>query len=65
MAKLNATGLVVAALGIVIQIVGGIDYPAVPAGLVMLVVAAGLVASARWSWMPFVGGANEDDPQPD
>jgi hypothetical protein len=30
MAKLNVTGLLVAAAGIVIQIIGGIDYPVVP-----------------------------------
>lgn len=55
MAKLNATGLVVAAVGIAIQIIGGIDFPAVPPGLVILVVAAGLVAFARWRWVPYVG----------
>ncbi|MGH9270139.1 MAG: hypothetical protein ACRDZ2_02580 [Ilumatobacteraceae bacterium] len=55
MAKLNAAGLVVAAVGIVIQIVGGIDFPAVPPGLVIVVVAAGLVAYTRWGWVSYVG----------
>jgi hypothetical protein len=55
MTKLNATGLVVAAVGIVIPIIGGIDFPVVPPGLVIVVVAAALVASARWRWVPFVG----------
>ena len=76
MTKLNAIGFLVAAAGIVIQIIGGIDYPVVPPGLVILVVAAGLVTLARWSWVPFVGVlvplfllvggaiaiANEDEP---
>lgn len=76
MAKLNVAGLSVAAVAIVIQIVGGIDYPAVPPGLVLLVVTAGLVAFTRWPWVPYVGVvvplfllvggavaiANEDEP---
>jgi len=76
MTNLNAIGFLVAAAGIVIQIIGSIDYPAVPPGLVILVVAAGLVTFARWSWVPFVGVvvplfllvggtiaiANEDEP---
>jgi len=76
MTKLNAIGFLVAAAGIVIQIIGGIDYPVVPPGLVILVVAAGLVTFARWSWVPYVGVvvplfllvggaiaiANEDEP---
>jgi hypothetical protein len=75
-ARLNVTGLLVAAIGIVIQIIGGIDYPVVPPGLVIVVVAAALVASARWWWVPYVGVvvplfllvggtiaiANEDEP---
>jgi hypothetical protein len=55
MTKLDAIGFLVAAVGIVIQIIGGIDYPVVSPGLVILVVAAGLVTFARWSWVPFVG----------
>ena len=76
MTNLNAIGFLVAAAGIVIQIIGGIDYPVVPPRLVILVVAAGLVTFARWSWVPFVGVvvplfllvggtiaiANEDEP---
>jgi hypothetical protein len=76
MTKLNAAALLVAAVGIVIQIIGGVDYPVVPPGLVILIVAAGLVAVGRWSWVPFVGVlvplfllvggvvaiANEDEP---
>lgn len=76
MEKLNVTGLLVAAVGIVIQIIGGIDYPVVPPGLVILVVTAGLIAFARWWWVSIVGVlvplfllvsgpiaiANEDEP---
>jgi hypothetical protein len=53
--KLNVAGLLAAAAGIGIQIVAGVDYPTVPPGLIILVVAAGLVAYARWPWVPVVG----------
>jgi hypothetical protein len=54
--KLNVAGLVAAAAGIVIQIASGADYPTVPPGLIMLLVAAGLVAlGARWRWTTIVG----------
>jgi hypothetical protein len=76
MEKLNVTGLLVAAVGIVIQIIGGIDYPVVPPGLVILVVTAGLVAFAQRWWVSIVASivplfllvagpiaiANEDEP---
>jgi len=48
--RLAGTGLVLAAAGIVIQIAGGADYPVVPPGLVILVVAAALVLFAPWRW---------------
>ena len=55
-AKLNVAGLVVAAAGIVIQIASGADYPTVPPGLLILLVAAALVAlGARWRWTTIVG----------
>jgi hypothetical protein len=48
-------GLLTAGAGIVIQILSGADYPVVPAGLVILLVAAAIVASRfRW-WAPAVG----------
>jgi hypothetical protein len=54
--KLNVTGLVAAAAGIVIQIASGADYPTVPPGLIILLAAAGLVAlGARWRWTTIVG----------
>jgi hypothetical protein len=51
----NVAGLAMAALGIVIQIIGGVDYPTVPPGLIILVVAAGMVLFARWRWMLYAG----------
>jgi hypothetical protein len=54
--RLTVAGLVVAAAGIVIQIASGAEYPTVPPGLIILLVAAGLVAlGARWRWTPLVG----------
>jgi hypothetical protein len=54
--KLNVAGLVAAALGIVIQIASGADYPTIPPGPIVLLVAAGLVAlGARWRWTTIVG----------
>jgi hypothetical protein len=54
--KLNVAGLVAAALGIMIQIASGADYPTIPPGLIILLVAAGLVAlGARWRWTTIIG----------
>ncbi len=55
-ASITVAGLVVAAAGIVIQIASGADYPTIPPGLLILLVAAGLVALAtRWRWTMIVG----------
>jgi uncharacterized membrane protein len=54
-AKINIAGLLAAAVGIVIQIASGVDYPTVPPGLIILLVTAGLVAFARWAWVAIVG----------
>jgi hypothetical protein len=43
-------GLLLAAAGILVQIAGGADYPAVPPGLVILVVAAALVLLVPGRW---------------
>jgi hypothetical protein len=48
-------GMLVAVVGIVIQIVTGVDYPTVPPGPIVLLVAAGIVAVGRWRWSPIVG----------
>jgi len=43
-------GLVVAAAGIMIQYVSGVDYPTIPPGPVILLAAAAVVAFGPWSW---------------
>ena len=55
--KLTVAALLVAAAGFVIQIVSGVDVPTVPPGLVILLVAAGLIVFLPWRWMPVVGAA--------
>ena len=53
--KLTVSALLVAALGFTIQIVSGVEVPTVPPGLVILLLAAGLVAFGPWRWSPAVG----------
>jgi hypothetical protein len=48
--KVVVLGLVTAALGILVQIASGIDYPTVPPGLLILLIPAALVAWGRWRW---------------
>ena len=43
-------GLILAAVGIPIQIAGGVDYPTVPPGLMILAAAALLMLFAPWRW---------------
>jgi hypothetical protein len=47
-------GLIAAAVGIIVQILGGADYPPIPPGAILLVVAAVLFA-IRTRWTPVVG----------
>ncbi len=54
-ARLNAAGLVVAAAGIMIQYVSGVDYPTIPPGPIILLAAAAVVAFGPWSWAVRVG----------
>ena len=44
------SGLILAAVGIPIQIAGGVDYPTVPPGLLILTAAALLMLFAPWRW---------------
>lgn len=53
--KLTVAALLVAAAGFVVQILSGVDVPTVPPGLVIMLVAAGLVAFLPWRWLPVVG----------
>jgi hypothetical protein len=52
--KFAVTGLAAAAAGIIVQILGGADYPAIPPGALLLVAAAVLFA-IRTRWTPVVG----------
>jgi hypothetical protein len=54
-AMLSVVGLVVAAAGIIIQYVSGVDYPAIPPGPIILLAAAAVVAFGPWRWSPVVG----------
>jgi fucose 4-O-acetylase-like acetyltransferase len=48
-----AIALLVAAVGIVVQMLGGVaNYGVVPPGLVILVVSAGIVWFLPWRWSP-------------
>jgi hypothetical protein len=54
--KLNVTGMVTAAAGIIIQIASGSDlYPTIPPGPIILLAGAALVALGPWRWTPIVG----------
>ena len=55
--RLTVAALLVAAAGLVIQIVSGVDVPPIPPGLVIMVLAAALVAFSPWRWIPVVGAA--------
>lgn len=49
-------GLVLAAVGLVIQVISGVPgFPTIPPGPIILVVAAAFVALAPWRWAPIVG----------
>jgi hypothetical protein len=50
--KLTVAALVVAAIGVVIQIVAGHPYPTVPPVFFILLIPAGLIAFGRWWWAP-------------
>jgi hypothetical protein len=52
--KLTVVGLLVAAVGVVIQIVSRADYPTVPPVFFILLIPAGLIAFGRWRWTPVV-----------
>jgi hypothetical protein len=54
-ARLNAAGLVVAAAGIMIQYVSGVDFPTIPPGPIILLAAAAVVVFAPWRRAPAVG----------
>jgi FtsH-binding integral membrane protein len=54
--RLTVVALLIAAVGFVIQMVAGVtDTPTIPPGLVVILVAAGLVAFVSGRWMPLAG----------
>ncbi len=53
--KVTIAALLVAAVGIVIQLVSGVDFSQVPPGLIILLVAAALVAFGPWRRTPVAG----------
>jgi hypothetical protein len=48
--KVNVAAMVIAIIGIVIQIAAGVDYPPIPPGPIILAVAAGLAVFTRRRW---------------
>jgi hypothetical protein len=53
--RVTVVGLTLAAAGIVVLRLAGVTMPAVPPGLVLLIVAAVVVALVRRRWAPLVG----------
>jgi hypothetical protein len=53
--NITVIALLVAVVGIVVQIFSGVDYPTVPPGIVILLVAAAIVAFAPWRGAPIAG----------
>src|ERR687896_1275332 len=54
--RLTVVALLIAAVGFVTQLVAGVtDTPTIPPGLVVILVAAGLVAFVPGRWMPLAG----------
>lgn len=53
--KVTAAALLVASAGFVIQIASGVKVPPVPPGLVIMLLAAGLIVFGPWRWTPAVG----------
>ena len=53
-ARTQVTALIVAAAGIVVQIIAGVNYPAVPPGLIILLLAAALVLLVPWRWVSLI-----------
>ena len=54
--RLTVVALLIAAVGFVTQMIAGVtDTPTIPPGLVVILVAAGLVAFIPGRWMPLAG----------
>jgi hypothetical protein len=58
--KLTVAALVVATVGVVIQMVSGFPYPTIPPVFFIQLVPAALIGFGRWAWAPvtaILGGA--------
>jgi hypothetical protein len=52
--KATVVALVIAAVGIAIQIAAGTPYPTVPPAFFILLIPAGLIGAGRWWWAPIL-----------
>lgn len=53
-ARLTVVSLIAATVGVVIQIISGVDFPTIPPVFFILLIPAGLVAFGRWRWTPVI-----------
>lgn len=54
-ARITAAAGLLAAAGILIPILAGIDFPTIPPGMIITLAGAGLVALVPWRWTPAPG----------
>lgn len=54
-ARIQGAAFAAAGVGIIVQIIAGVNYPTVPPGLVIVLVAAALILFVPWRWMPVPG----------
>jgi hypothetical protein len=54
-ARLLVVGLVVAAVGMLVQYASGVDYPTIPPGPTIALVSAAVVVWGPWRWTPVIG----------
>ena len=52
--KTTVVTLVIAAVGVAVQIAAGAPYPTVPPAFFVLLIPAGLIAVGRWWWAPIL-----------
>jgi hypothetical protein len=52
--RTQATALLGSAAGIIVQIIAGKNYPAVPPGLIILFAAAAIVLFVPWRWVSLI-----------
>jgi|SRR5687767_7774108 hypothetical protein len=50
--KTTVVALLIAAVGVAIQIAAGAPYPTVPPAFFILLIPAGLIGAGRWWWAP-------------